>query len=78
MITRFLSLKLTPYLLALVLAVGGFIYIKHLGHVSEQRKQLQRDADEAKDDIYIEKKQSEIINGRDNYNLIKRLREGTF
>lgn len=61
-----------------VICLGGIFYLVGLGKSKERAKRLEKDIEEAKKDVYIEKKQSDILANRSEYNLFKRLRKGDF
>lgn len=59
-------------------ALGGTFYLVHLGKEQERAKQLGKEADAARDDIYIKQKQDKILAGRNRINIIDILRKGEF
>ena len=78
MITSLLSSKLTPWLLALLLGVGGFFYGVSVGiknqKVVYQEKIIEAGARHAK----IENEQSKYVATRGQRLHINELRKGTF
>lgn len=59
-------------------ALGGTFYLVHLGKEQERAKQLEKEAEAARDDVYIKQKQDEILAGRNRINIIDILRKGEF
>lgn len=59
-------------------ALGGTFYLVNLGEKKEKARQLEREAQAARDDIYIKQKQDKILSGRNRVNIIDILRKGEF
>lgn len=59
-------------------ALGGTFYLVDLGKKKERARQLAKEAEAARDDIYIKQKQDRILASRNRVNVIDILHKGKF